>query len=118
MGLLIEHFKGAFPLWLAPEQVRVLPIADRHVPYCNTVVKRLAGAGLRVHLDARGEKIGYKIRETEMQKVPYALVVGDKEESSSTVALRVRSEGDRGAVDLNGLIEKSVEIINNRSMTL
>lgn len=118
MGLIIEHFKGAFPLWLAPEQVRLLPIADRHVPYCKLVVERLEKAGLRVHLDGRGEKIGYKVREAEVQKVPYALVVGDREEASSKAALRVRSEGDRGAVDLDEFLSMAIEGVKSRSMTL
>jgi len=101
-----------------PEQVRLLPIADRHVPYCKLVVERLKKAGLRVHLDGRGEKIGYKVREAEMQKVPYALVVGDREEASSKAALRVRSEGDRGAVDLDEFLSMAIEGVKSRSLTL
>jgi threonyl-tRNA synthetase len=97
VGVLIEHFAGAFPLWLAPVQMVVLPIADRHLAYANTVRERLAAAGLRVELDDRQEKIGYKIREAQLQKVPYMLVIGDREAAEGTVAVRSRAGGDQGA---------------------
>jgi threonyl-tRNA synthetase len=97
IAVLTEHFAGAFPLWLAPLQARVLPIADRHLDYAGTVVASLKTAGLRVDLDARQEKIGYKIREAQLQKVPYMLVVGDREAAEGTVSVRTRAGGDQGA---------------------
>ncbi|MBI2187821.1 MAG: threonine--tRNA ligase [Acidobacteria bacterium] len=96
IALLIEHYAGALPLWLAPVQAVVLPIADRHLAYAATVRDRLAAAGLRVELDERQEKIGYKIREAQLQKVPYMLVVGDREAADGTVSVRSRSGGDLG----------------------
>jgi threonyl-tRNA synthetase len=97
IALLIEHFAGAFPLWLAPVQAVVLPIADRHLQYAGEVESQLAAAGLRVGLDGRQEKIGYKIREAQLQKVPYMLVVGDREAADGTVAVRSRAGGDQGS---------------------
>jgi threonyl-tRNA synthetase len=97
IAILIEHYAGAFPLWLAPVQVILLPIADRHAAYAATVRDRLAAAGLRVELDARQEKIQYKIREAQLQKVPYMLVAGDREVAEGTVSVRSRSGGDQGA---------------------
>jgi threonyl-tRNA synthetase len=97
IGILIEHYAGAFPLWLAPVQVRVLPIADRHLAYAREVRDRLAADGLRAELDERQEKIGYKIREAQLQKIPYMLVVGDREAAEGTVAVRTRTGGDQGA---------------------
>ena len=96
IAVLIEHYAGAFPLWLAPLQARVLPIADRHLDYAGTLVARLKTAGLRADLDARQEKIGYKIREAQLQKVPYMLVVGDREVAEGTVSVRTRTGGDQG----------------------
>jgi len=97
LALLIEHYAGAWPLWLAPVQVSLLPLADRHVDYARTVQEQLLSAGFRVELDARVEKIGYKIREAQLQKVPYMLVIGDKEVTDGTVAVRHRSGGDLGS---------------------
>lgn len=104
-GVYIEHTGGDFPLWLAPEQARILPITDRAVEYGESVLKRLKDAGVRAGIDKRSEKIGYKIREGELQKVPYLLIVGDKEVTDGTVAVRVRREGDRGAVKLDEFID-------------
>lgn len=97
IALLLEHTAGALPLWLAPVQAIVLPIADRHAAYAATVRDRLAAAGLRVELDERQEKIGYKIREAQLQKIPYMLVTGDREAAEGTVSVRSRSGGDLGA---------------------
>ena len=105
MALLIEHFAGAFPLWLAPVQAIVLPIADRHLAYAETVRARLAGAGLRVEVDGRVEKIGYKIREAQLQKVPYMLVIGDREVAEGTVAVRSRAGGDLGSRGLEAFVD-------------
>jgi len=96
IALLLEEYAGAFPLWIAPVQVAVLPIADRHIEYARTVLERLKAAGLRAELDDRQEKIGYKIREAQVQKVPYMLVVGDREAAEGLVAVRSRSAGDQG----------------------
>jgi threonyl-tRNA synthetase len=97
IAILIEHYAGAFPLWLAPVQLVVLPIADRHAPYAAEVRDQLRAAGFRVELDERQEKIGYKIREAQLQKVPYMLVVGDREAEERTVSVRGRADGDLGA---------------------
>jgi threonyl-tRNA synthetase len=105
IAILIEHYAGAFPLWLAPRQAVVLPIADRHVAYAASVRARLAEGGLRAELDDRQEKIGYKIREAQLQKVPYMLVVGDRESAEGTVSVRGRADGDLGAWPLARFIE-------------
>ena len=96
IAILIEHYAGAFPLWLAPVQAVVLPIADRHLEYAGPVRDRLRQAGLRVDLDERQEKIGYKIREAQLQKIPYMLVVGDREAAEGTISVRTRAGGDQG----------------------
>ncbi len=105
IAILIEHYAGAFPLWLAPVQVVVLPIADRHAEYAEQVRSRLAAAGLRVELDGRQEKIGYKIREAQLQKIPYMLVTGDREAAEGTVSVRTRSGGDQGARRIEDFVE-------------
>ncbi len=112
IALLIEHYAGAFPLWLAPVQVVVLPIADRHAEYAGSVRDRLAAAGFRVELDERQEKIGYKIREAQLQKVPYMLVTGDREVAEATVAVRSRSGGDLGAKGLDAFIDEAQAMLN------
>jgi threonyl-tRNA synthetase len=104
IALLLENYAGAFPLWLAPLQVTVLPIADRHLAYAASVRDRLAEAGLRVELDERQEKIGYKIREAQLQKVPYMLVVGDREVEQGLVAVRARTGGDQGSRPLDEFV--------------
>jgi threonyl-tRNA synthetase len=97
IALLIEHFAGAWPLWLSPIQAVIMPIADRHLECARRVQHELAAAGLRVEVDERVEKIGYKIREAQLQKVPYMLVIGDREAAEGTVAVRGRFSGDQGA---------------------
>ena len=97
IGILIEHFAGAFPVWLAPEQVRVIPISEAHRAYANQIAKELDGAGVRVSSDCRSEKMGYKIREAQLQKVPYMLVVGAQEMENGTVSVRARKE-EKGGV--------------------
>ena len=99
LALLIEKYAGAFPLWLAPEQIRLLPIADRHQPYAKEVEKRLAALGFRVTTDMRSEKIGYKIREAQKEKIPYMLLVGDKEIEEGNLSVRRRSGGDMGSME-------------------
>jgi threonyl-tRNA synthetase len=107
IALLLEHYAGAFPLWLAPVQVVLLPIADRHAAYAASVRDRLAAAGLRVELDARQEKIGYKIREAQLQKIPYMLVAGDREMAEGTVSVRSRSGGDLGARTVDDFVRQA-----------
>ncbi|MBP1737037.1 MAG: threonine--tRNA ligase [Oscillospiraceae bacterium] len=111
IGILTEHFAGAFPAWLAPVQVKVLPITDRIAGYADELALKLEQAGFRVETDHRSEKIGYKIREAQMQKIPYMLVVGDKEAEEGTVAVRTRSGGDRGAMTLDTFIAELAEEI-------
>ena len=111
IAILIEHYAGAFPLWLAPVQVIVLPIADRQLPYAAAVRDQLMAAGLRVEVDERFEKIGYKIREAQLQKVPYMLVIGDRETTEGTVAVRTRSGGDQGASPVDAFIASAREEI-------
>jgi len=111
IALLIEHFNGAFPLWLAPVQARILPIADRHLEYARTIEAKLQADGLRAELDERQEKIGFKIREAQLQKIPYMLVVGDREAAEGTVAVRTRAGGDQGAravADFIGAVREEV----------
>jgi threonyl-tRNA synthetase len=105
IAILIEHYAGAFPLWLAPLQAIVLPIADRHLDYARSVLASLKAAGLRVDLDERQEKIGYKIREAQLQKIPYMLVVGDREAAEGTVSVRTRTGGDQGASPIAAFID-------------
>jgi len=109
IALLIEHYAGKFPLWLAPLQVIVLPIADRHVEYAHAVEEKIREAGLRVKIDSRQEKIGYKIREAQLRKVPYMLVVGDRESSEGTVAVRSATLGDQGSHALESFVKASLE---------
>lgn len=104
IGILTEHYAGAFPLWLAPVQVKVLSVASRHVPYAKEVAKRLDECGIRVEVDEENERVGYKIRKGEMEKVPYLLVVGDQEVSSNTVSVRKRGVGDQGSMNLDEFI--------------
>ena len=117
IALLIEHYAGRFPLWLAPVQVTVLAIADRHIEYARQVEHRLREAGFRVTLDSRQEKIGYKIREAQLQKVPYMLVVGDKEVAEGTVAVRSGTAGDTGAQGVNSFVQAALEEVAQKSPT-
>jgi threonyl-tRNA synthetase len=100
IGALIEHYAGAFPVWLAPVQAQVMPIADRHNDNARKIYDELFDSGIRVEIDDRREKIGLKIREAEIQKVPYMLIVGDKEAESNTVSVRARGKGDTGSMKL------------------
>jgi threonyl-tRNA synthetase len=114
IALLLEHTAGALPLWLAPVQTIVLPIADRHVDYATGVRDRLAAAGLRVELDARQEKVNYKIREAQLQKIPYMLVVGDREAADGAVAVRSRSGGDLGARSIEEFVRDAQAEIDSK----
>jgi len=114
IGILTEHYAGAFPTWLAPVQVTVLPITDRSHDYAESVYQKLFDAGIRVENDYRSEKIGYKIREAQLQKIPYMLVLGDKEAESGLVAVRTRSGGDEGTMRLDEFLAKIREEISSR----
>jgi threonyl-tRNA synthetase len=116
IALLIEHYAGAFPTWLAPVQAMVLPIADRHLEYARGVRDQLATAGLRADVDERQEKIGYKIREAQMQKIPYMLVVGDREAAEGTVGVRHRAGGDQGGQRTAQFIEAALEEVRSRQL--
>ena len=105
LGVLIEHYGGAFPAWLAPVQAVVIPIADRHAEYAHKVLETLAGAGLRAEIDGRNERMNQKIRTAQIMKVPYMLVVGDREAESDAVAVRSRDGGDLGAMPLTNFSE-------------
>jgi threonyl-tRNA synthetase len=109
VGILTEHFAGAFPLWLAPVQVQVLPVAPEEPAYAESVRDRLLEAGVRAELDPRNEKIGYRIREAELQKVPYMAVVGKREASAGTVALRSHGAGDLGSRKLEQFVAEVVD---------
>ena len=114
IGVLIEHFAGAFPVWLSPVQAVVIPIADRHLPYARQVADRLEEAGVRVEVDDRGERMNAKIRDAQNQKIPYMLVVGDREVEQSTVSVRLRTEENLGAMSLSAFLEKANQDIEAR----
>jgi threonyl-tRNA synthetase len=117
-GVLIEHYNGNFPLWLAPTQVEILPIADRHHAYALKLEAMVKEGGLRGHADLRREKINYKIREAERMKVPLILVVGDKETEAGTASLRVHGQGDRGPVNVAEFLAKAKQLNDNKSLTV
>ncbi len=115
IGILIEHYAGEFPLWLAPVQARVLPLADRHVDYAREVAAALGEAGLRAELDDRTESVGRKIREAELRKIPYMLVVGDREEEQRAAALRRHGEGDLGTLPLDEVVQRLTRQVAERT---
>jgi threonyl-tRNA synthetase len=117
IAILIEHYAGAFPLWLAPLQVIVLPIADRHAEYAREVVKTLDAAGLRAEVDERQEKVNYKIREAQLQKIPYMLVVGDKEVADRAVAVRSQKKGDLGPRPLGQFVTDALAEVRAKALS-
>ncbi len=117
-GILLEHFAGAFPTWLAPVQVVIIPISDRHVDYADEVLKKLKSSGIRVELDDRRETLGYRIRDNQMKKVPYMLILGDKEKSSGKISVRTRENKEFKDLDLDEFISKISEEIGSRSREL
>ena len=117
IGILIEHFAGAFPLWMAPLQVTVLPIADRHADYARQVLARLQAVGLRASVDDRQEKVNYKIREAQLQKIPYMLVVGDKEAAEGQVAVRSRAKGDLGPTPLDTFVTEALAEVAEKRLS-
>ena len=116
IGILTEHFAGAFPTWLAPVQVKLLPIADRHFSYLDAVKERLERHGIRCEIDDRSEKIGFKIRAAQLEKVPYMLVAGDKDIENNTVSVRARKGGEQGACSLDDFIEQIEKEINTKAL--
>ncbi len=115
LALLIEKYAGALPMWLMSEQVRILPISDRFQQRADEVKARLEGAGLRVSCDRRSEKIGYKIREAQMEKIPYMLIIGDKEVETGLVSVRSRRDGDIGSMELSAFMEKAEEEVRTKA---
>ncbi len=116
LGILIEHFAGKFPTWLAPVQVKVLPISNKFNEYSESIKKKLSENGIRVEMDYRDEKIGYKIREARNERIPYIIVVGEKEEKEDTISLRSRKNGDEGTFKLESLIERISNEIRNKEL--
>ena len=114
IGVITEHFAGAFPTWLAPEQVRVMPMTDRNIPCAQEVVKQLTDKGFRVTMDERNEKIGYKIREAQVHKVPYMIVIGDKDEEKGVISVRTRKTGETTAMETGEFIEKLAYEVENK----
>jgi threonyl-tRNA synthetase len=118
VSYLIEHYAGNFPLWLAPVQVGLVPIAERHNDYGKQVMQQLKAAGLRVELDSRNEKMNSKIRDLTMQKIPYLLVFGDKEQEAGTASVRVRGKGDQGSIPLADFIAKTKGLVESKALEL
>lgn len=116
LALLIEKYAGAFPLWLAPEQVRFIPIADRHMPYVNEIAEKLEAAGIRYTIDDRAEKMGYKIRQAQLEKIPYMIIAGDNEAETNTVSVRSRRNGDLGSMTAMELLERLIEEISQKKI--
>ncbi len=117
-GILIEHYKGNFPLWLAPVQVDIIPIADRHASYAEELHEEFKKKKIRSSIDSRREKVGYKIRDAEMQKIPLILIVGDKEIENKTVSVRIHTVGDKGEMKFNEMLAKTSELIENKELTV
>src|SRR5438093_1276577 len=118
IGVLTEHYAGVFPTWLAPVQARVLPVSEKHAAYGRTVWEKLRAARVRAELDDRNEKLGYRIREAQIRKVPYMLVVGERESQNGTVSLRHRSGEDLGAVPLDRVLADLAREIGSRASSL
>ena len=116
IGIITEHFAGAFPIWLAPEQVRILTIAEKFTDYAQEVAAKLDKAGIRCEIDNRNETIGKKIREAQMQKLPYTLVVGENEVANGTVAVRKRAMGDQGAQSVDEFIARITAEVESRAI--
>ncbi len=115
-GVLIEHYAGKFPLWLAPVQARILPITDAFNEYGKQVLEKLKENNIRAEIDSRSEKIGHKIRESELQKIPYMLIIGGKEEQAGTVAIRLHGHGDVGGKKVEEVVDILRQEINSKSL--
>ena len=116
LALLIEKYAGAFPMWLAPTQVKLLPIADRHIEAISQVKQALEAKGIRCELDDRSEKIGYKIREAQLEKVPYMILMGDKDIENGTISVRSRKEGDIGSMSVEQFLSMALEEIETKAI--
>jgi threonyl-tRNA synthetase len=116
-GVLVEHYAGAFPLWLAPVQAKIIPIADRHVAYAEGVLAQLKSAGLLAELDDSSDRMNAKIRSGQMQKIPYMLVIGDREMEGQTVSVRLRTNENLGAMSVEDLIERAQALVETRNNT-
>ena len=114
IGFLLEHYAGKFPLWLAPQQVKILPISDKFMPYAENVLNKLKNADIRAEIDERTEKIGKKIRDTELAKVPYMLVIGEKEMNEEMVSVRRQGKGDLGSQSLQDFIDMIKEEVSSK----
>jgi threonyl-tRNA synthetase len=117
-AVLVEHYAGAFPLWLAPVQAGIVPISERHLPYAEKIQATLQSAGLRVEVDHRNEKMGAKIRDFTLQKLPYMLIVGDKEAETGAISLRVRGQGDQGSMSLEDFVARARSLVESKSTSL
>jgi threonyl-tRNA synthetase len=117
-GVLIEHYAGAFPMWLAPVQVGLVPISEKHLEYAESVKKKLEAAGLRVELDGRNEKMNAKVREFALQKVPFVLIMGDKEAAAEAVSVRTRGKGDEGSVALTAFLDRAKGLVESKGVEL
>jgi len=113
-GCLIEHYGGAFPLWLSPEQVRILPITDKHIPYAEKIAQKLQARDIRLEVDKRNEKTGYKIREAQINKIPYMIIVGDRETETETLSVRSRDKGDEGSMSVEQFVERLFDEIGKK----
>lgn len=116
IGILIEHFAGKFPTWLSPVQVKILPISNKFNSYSEKIKDKLSSEGIRVEIDQKDEKIGYKIREARNERVPYIIIVGEKEEAENNISLRSRSNGDEGTLNLEALIERINNEVKNKTL--
>lgn len=114
LAYMIEHFAGALPLWIAPEQIRFIPIADRHLPYVNEIAAKLEAAGIRCTIDDRAEKMGYKIRQAQLEKIPYMIIAGDSEAENKTVSVRSRRDGDLGSMSSDALLGRLLDEIASK----
>ena len=114
IGILIEHFAGKFPVWLAPVQVKVIPVSEKSMDYATGVYEKLKAAGIRTELDHKDEKVGYKIRQAQLEKVPYMLVLGEKEAAEGAITVRSRDKGDLGAAGLDAFIEDIKKMIQTK----
>ena len=115
IGILIEHYAGKFPVWLAPQQVRLLPITDRNNVYCDQLQEKLRAAGVRCETDKRQEKTGYKVREAQLQKVPYMLIIRDKEQQDGTVSIRCRDDAQNTVMEADAFVRMITEQIAQRA---
>ena len=114
LAYMIEKYAGAMPLWVAPEQVRIIPVADRHLDFCNEVIAKLEAAGIRASIDSRAEKVGKKVRDARLEKLPVWVTIGDKEVEGKTVSVSSRREGDLGSMSVNDLLGKLLDDIANK----